>query len=89
MIKMDRLKMTKGYESRDLHEPLRYGNTMDLEEPLTKRVTIRIQPSVFEAFKKICKKQPLGPVPVNDMLRRIIVDRIKKAENGNPMTITD
>jgi hypothetical protein len=56
--------------------------TLDLTEAKTKNLNMRVQPSLLAIFKDRCLNNPTGPVDPSDVLRRAMVEYVKKTSQG-------
>jgi hypothetical protein len=56
--------------------------TLDLREPMTARLEVRIQPSLKAVFMERCRANPTGPLDPADVVRRLMAQYV--AEGRQP-----
>ena len=56
---------------------------LDLAEPLSAAINVRIQPSLLAVFKQRCAAYPTGPLDASDQVRRLMVQWIQDTRDGN------
>ena len=55
---------------------------LDIREPLSATLKLRVQPSLLAIFRERCAADPTGPVDVSDQVRRLMAAWVADTRQG-------